>query len=44
MPVVATIVKFRKCGYEIRSDCKYCPGCGDKIVCVGKYKQLCAEK
>jgi RNA polymerase subunit RPABC4/transcription elongation factor Spt4 len=33
MPVVATIVICKKCKYEIRSDWKFCPMCGDKIVC-----------
>ena len=33
MPVIATIVKCKKCGYEIRSDWKFCPMCGDTIVC-----------
>ncbi len=38
MPPVASIVKCAKCGFEIRSDWKFCPNCGDKIVCAGKYK------
>jgi predicted Zn-ribbon and HTH transcriptional regulator len=38
MPVVALLVKCKKCGYEIRSDWKYCPHCGDKIVCPDKYE------
>jgi len=37
MPVVAAIVICKKCGYEIRSDWKFCPKCGDKIVCTNKY-------
>jgi rRNA maturation endonuclease Nob1 len=37
MPVIATIVKCKKCGYEIRSDWKFCPMCGDTIVCTNKY-------
>ena len=37
MPVVAKIVICKKCGYEIRSDWKLCPMCGDKIVCTNKY-------
>ena len=44
MPVIATVVTCKKCGFEIRSDWKFCPGCGDKIVCDGKYKELCTEK
>ena len=40
MPVVALMVKCKKCGYEIRSDWKYCPSCGDKIVCSDKYEIL----
>ena len=38
MPVIASVVKCKKCDFEIRSDWKYCPNCGDKIICVGKYK------
>jgi predicted Zn-ribbon and HTH transcriptional regulator len=37
MPVIAKIVKCKKCGYEIRSDWKFCPMCGDTIVCTNKY-------
>jgi rRNA maturation endonuclease Nob1 len=37
MPVIAMIVKCKKCGYEIRSDWKFCPSCGDTIVCTNKY-------
>ena len=44
MPVIATVVKCKKCGSEIRSDWKFCPNCGDKIVCTGKYKELYAKK
>ena len=33
MPVIAKIVTCKKCGYEIRSDWKFCPMCGDAIVC-----------
>ncbi len=43
MPVVANIVKCKKCGFEIRSDWKHCPNCADKIVCVGKYRSCEAE-
>jgi rRNA maturation endonuclease Nob1 len=38
MPVVALLVKCKKCGSEIRSDWKFCPSCGDKIVCSDKYE------
>ncbi len=38
MPFVAMVVKCKKCGGEIRSDWKFCPNCGDKITCTGKYK------
>ncbi|MFC1896958.1 zinc-ribbon domain-containing protein [Chloroflexota bacterium] len=38
IPVVANIVKCKKCNFEIRSNWKYCPSCGDKIVCAGKYQ------
>ena len=44
MPVIAPIVKCKKCGSEVRSDWKFCPECGDKIVCTGKYKALCVKK
>lgn len=27
------IMKCKVCGYEIRSDWKFCPKCGDTIVC-----------
>ena len=40
MPLIAMVVKCKKCGFEIRSDWKLCPNCGDKIVCTGKY-QVC---
>jgi|GEM_PF-3131733 len=40
MPVVAAIVICKKCGYEIRSDWKFCPMCGDKIVCTNKYGMM----
>ncbi|MFQ6122913.1 MAG: zinc-ribbon domain-containing protein [Dehalococcoidales bacterium] len=43
MPVIAAVAKCKKCGFEIRSDWKLCPSCGDKIVCTGKYK-VCAKK
>jgi RNA polymerase subunit RPABC4/transcription elongation factor Spt4 len=43
MPLIATVVKCKKCGYEIRSDWKFCPSCGDKITCAGKYK-VCVQK
>ena len=36
MPVVAKVVKCKKCDFEIRSDWEYCPNCGDKIICVNK--------
>jgi uncharacterized OB-fold protein len=47
MPVIAVIVKCKKCGSEARSDWNFCPKCGDKIVCTvctGKDKPLCAKK
>ena len=37
MPLVASIVKCKKCGFEVRSDWKYCPNWGDGIVFVDKY-------
>ena len=43
MPVIAAVVKCKKCGFEVRSDWKFCPNCGDKIVCTGKY-EACAKK
>jgi RNA polymerase subunit RPABC4/transcription elongation factor Spt4 len=44
MPVVAKIVKCKKCKAEIRSDWKFCPNCGSKIVCTDKYKLACKDK
>jgi|GEM_PF-1637368 len=44
MPVVAAVVRCKKCDSEIRSDWKFCPNCGDHIMCTGKYEQLCAKK
>jgi rRNA maturation endonuclease Nob1 len=38
MPVIAMVVKCKKCSYEIRSDWKFCPNCGDKLECIGKYE------
>ena len=38
MPIVAKVVECKKCDFEIRSDWKFCPKCGDKIVCTEKYK------
>jgi Zn finger protein HypA/HybF involved in hydrogenase expression len=43
MPVIAAIVKCKKCGAEVRSDWKYCPKCADKITCTGKY-EACGKK
>jgi len=43
MPVIAAIVKCKKCGAEVRSDWKFCPNCADKITCTGKY-EACAKK
>jgi RNA polymerase subunit RPABC4/transcription elongation factor Spt4 len=40
MLTIAIIFKCKKCGYEIRSDWKFCPMCGDKIVCTNKYGML----
>jgi len=37
MPIIASIVKCKKCDFEIRSDWKYCPNCADSIVCTDKY-------
>ena len=44
MPIIATIVECRKCGFEIRTDWKFCPNCGDKIACSDKHKELHAKK
>ena len=44
MPVIAAVVKCKKCDSEIRSDWNFCPNCGDRIVCTGKYQELCAGK
>jgi len=43
MPVIASIMKSKKCGTEVRSDWKFCPNCSDKITCTGKY-EACAKK
>ena len=42
MPFIATGVKCKKCGFEIRSDWKFCPNCGGEIVCTSKYN-VCAK-
>jgi len=44
MPIIAAVAKCKKCEAEIRTDWKFCPSCGDKIVCLGKYKELCVKK
>jgi hypothetical protein len=44
MAIIAVIAKCKKCGFEIRTDWKFCPNCGDKIVCMGKYKKICSPK
>ena len=33
MQKMVGIVKCKKCRYEIRTDWKFCPKCGDAIVC-----------
>jgi RNA polymerase subunit RPABC4/transcription elongation factor Spt4 len=33
MQKIVCIVKCKVCKYEIRSDWKFCPKCGDAIVC-----------
>jgi len=43
MPKLASIVVCKKCGFEIRSDWKFCPNCGDKIVCTGKHRTSVKE-
>jgi hypothetical protein len=43
MPVIAAIVKCKKCGAEVRSDWRCCPDCADKITCTGKY-EACVKK
>ena len=40
MQKIVCIVECKVCGYEIRSDWKFCPKCGDKIVCTNKYGML----
>ena len=37
MQKIVCIVKCKVCKYEIRSDWKFCPMCGDTIVCHNKY-------
>ena len=44
MPIVAIVLKCKKCKFEIRSDWKFCPNCGDQIVCTGKYKEMYKKK
>jgi hypothetical protein len=43
MPVIAVIVKCKKCGAEVRSDWQYCRNCAGKITCAGKFES-CAKK
>ena len=43
MPVIAAIVKCKKCGAEVRSDWKFCPNYADRITFAGKY-EACAKK
>jgi len=43
MPKLACVVVCKKCGFEIRSDWKFCPKCGDKIVCPGKHRTSIEE-
>jgi len=43
MPVIAGIVKCKKCGAEVRSDWKFCPDSADKITYTDKY-EACAKK
>lgn len=40
MPVIAAVVKCKKCGAEVRSDWKFCPTCADKTTCTGKYEAV----
>lgn len=44
MPILAAVTKCKRCSFEIRTDWKFCPNCGDKIVSIGKYTELCAKK
>jgi len=44
MPIVAAVVKCKKCNFEIRCDWKFCPNCGDRIMCTGKYKEMWRRK
>ena len=43
MPVVAAVVKCKKCGAEIRADWKFCPNCGSQIISTRK-NEACAKK
>ena len=43
MPRLACVVVCKKCGFEIRSDWKFCPNCEDKIVCTGKHQTSAKE-
>ena len=38
MPVIAAIMKGKKCGAEVRSDWKFCTNCVDRITCTRKYE------
>jgi hypothetical protein len=40
MPVIAAVVKCKKCGAEVKSDFKFCPTCADKTTCTGKYEAV----
>jgi RNA polymerase subunit RPABC4/transcription elongation factor Spt4 len=44
MSVIALVVKCKKCAFEIRSDWKFCPNCGDNIVCDDKYGVMSEKK
>jgi hypothetical protein len=43
IPVIAAIVKCKKCVAELRLDWKRCPHYAGKITCTGKH-EACAEK
>jgi rRNA maturation endonuclease Nob1 len=44
MPLIAAVARCKKCGSEIRTDWKFCPGCGDPIACIGKHEPACARR
>ena len=40
MPVIAAIVKCKKCGAEVRSDWKCCPKCATRLPALASTKPV----